>query len=225
MAAPTSFKNLSGQRFTRLLVVAQADSDRNGNARWICQCDCGRTTISHGFSLRNGASKSCGCLTGEQAAKRNFRHGGYGSPAYRAWAYMLQRCTNPKTRRYSRYGGRGITVCERWREFPAFLEDMGPRPSPEHSLERKDNDGNYEPGNCVWATKSEQNSNKSNNHYVIYKGERMSLVQAIRAAGDVVTLGGVQGRLRRGWGVQESIETPANPNTWKNRPRRNRRHL
>lgn len=136
---------------------------------------------------------------------------------------MHQRCTNPKTKRYPRYGGRGIVVCERWRDFPSFLEDMGKKPSPAHSIERRNNDGNYEPSNCYWATKSEQNHNKSNNRYVTYRGEVMTLTRAMTIANSGVEMGGLQGRLRRGWPLEEALETPPDPRVWANRSRRRKR--
>ena len=212
--------NEAGKRYTRLVVIDQAPSDANGNARWNCICDCGKTTVSHGFSLRNGASKSCGCLTGSQAAERNYRHGKYSAPEYITWADMLQRCNNPKAVSYPRYGGRGIRVCQEWHSFPAFYADMGSRPTPKHTIDRRDNSGNYEPKNCYWATKSEQNHNKRNNHYVTYRGERMTLTRAIEAAGVGITFAGVKGRLARGWAVERAVETPPDPSVWANRTRK-----
>jgi hypothetical protein len=211
---------MTGQRFTRLLVLSRADSDSNGNARWNCACDCGASTVSSGFTLRNGESKSCGCLTGEQAAERNYRHGMAGGPEYLSWASMIQRCTNPKAIRYQRYGGRGISVCERWQTFNNFYADMGLRPSIGHTLERKDNDKNYEPSNCKWATKQEQNHNKCNNRYVIYKGKKMTLMQAKDLANSGITYGGIRWRLRNGWTLENAIETPPDPSVWANRTRK-----
>lgn len=212
MSKPKSFKDLTGQRFHRLLVISQAPSDKNGNAKWHCNCDCGNKTISHGFSLRNGAAKSCGCLTGQQAAERNRRHDNHGTSEYLSWAAMIQRCENPKNIRYNRYGERGITVCERWHDFVHFLEDMGKKPTEKYTIERIDNDGNYEPNNCRWATKAEQRHNQSNTHFVIYRGARMSLTLAIQRSGSLINIATALGRLRRGWSVEDAINTPPNPN-------------
>lgn len=205
---PKSFKDMTGMRFERLVVVSKADSDRNGNAKWNCQCDCGNTTVSHGFSLRNGASKSCGCLTTEQLVERNSTHGLSDTPEYPVWAGMLQRCNNSNNFKYHIYGGRGISVCERWHHFDAFYADMGPRPSPDHSIERLDRNGNYCPENCIWATVQEQNNNKSNNHYVEYSGRTMTITQAITEAGNRVDLATARGRLTRGWSVENTVEIP-----------------
>ncbi len=211
---PASFKDMLGQRFTRLVVVSRADSDKNGNAIWECMCDCGNTTLSRGFTLRNGQAKSCGCLTTDQLVERITTHKMSGTLEWWSWVHMRQRCENPNARFYPRYGGRGIKVCERWQSFENFYADMGSRPSEAYSLERKNNDGHYEPTNCVWATLSEQNSNKVNNHYVDYKGQRMAITRAMTLGDAGVSLSGTLGRLRRGWSVARAVETPPNPNIW-----------
>jgi hypothetical protein len=158
-----------GQRFGRLVVLHHADKDRKGNWRWECVCDCGNRTQPPTYSLVRGETRSCGCLQLE-TRRQNKREGsapkhghtvGRSTAEYRAWNALKTRCTNTNIPGYKYWGGRGITLCERWRDsFEAFLADMGPRPSPKHSLDRIDNDGNYEPGNCRWATASEQNRNQ-----------------------------------------------------------------
>jgi hypothetical protein len=168
--------DLAGQAFGRLTVIElHPERCADGTVRWICQCACGAFTVKRSRDLRNGNSRSCGCLLRELTAdpdgplgmtRRKHGHAALGqqSPEYRCWVDLKQRCTNPRNRRYADYGGRGIAVCERWlNSFTAFLADMGQRPGPEYSLDRVDNDGPYAPGNCRWATQSEQQRNRRDN--------------------------------------------------------------
>lgn len=146
----------AGTRFGRLTVT----HDRDGASRVIgVLCDCGTAFAASVKVLRRGDVRSCGCLRREVAAERSTTHGGTGSREYTTWKAMWQRCTNPRASKYRYYGGRGITVCARWRDFEAFLADMGPRPAGK-SIDRVDPDGDYEPGNCRWATQREQVANR-----------------------------------------------------------------
>lgn len=129
---------------------------------------------------------------------------GKATPEYSAWASMKSRCENPAARNFKDYGGRGIRVCAKWRNsFEAFLADMGPRPSKQHSIDRIDNDGNYEPGNCRWATAKRQQRNKRSNHYVRFQGKRMTVIDAAELAGANVVL--VRSRLKRGWPIERAL--------------------
>lgn len=155
------FNDLTGKRFGRLVVIARAPN-RGVKVNWLCQCDCGNQSIAFASDLRSGRHQSCGCLQKECMTKHGHakRTTGY-TITYSSWASMKYRCCNPKNPKFQYYGGRGISICDRWiKSFEAFLEDMGERPSKAYSIDRIDSDGNYEPSNCRWATRAEQSKNQ-----------------------------------------------------------------
>lgn len=160
-------RDLTGQRFGRIEVLSLEGRTARGELAWRARCSCGTEKVIAAYQLSSGRTVSCGCYRQAQAKAGLIRmkHGHdrtkRRSKEYEAWAGLVSRCTNPNHRAWKNYGGRGISVCERWRlSFEAFLEDVGFAPSPELSVDRIDNDGNYEPGNVRWATRQQQQANK-----------------------------------------------------------------
>jgi hypothetical protein len=143
---------------------------------WLCNCECGNTKTAVTAELNAGNIKSCGCFQREcRDAGNNYRHGGRHTAEYNIWNLMRDRCVNPKSAAYSDYGGRGISVCERWNSFVGFIEDMGKRPSSKHTIDRVDNNGNYCAENCEWRTRLHQSRNRRNVRMLAFRGEIMCL--------------------------------------------------
>jgi hypothetical protein len=204
------YKDRVGERFDRLCVVRYHGPDSVGDAVWWCRCDCGNELAVRVKSLKTANTRSCGCLRKEVTAARGTTHGrtrGRKQPAeYRAWSHVIQRCTNPDNKDFKHYGGRGIQICDRWRKsFEAFLADMGERPSKYHTLDRfPNNDGNYEPGNCRWATQSEQMNNTRVNTLISCDGRTQTLQQWCDEVGISPSLLCQRlGRLK--WPVEEAL--------------------
>ncbi len=165
MAKTVFLENL---RYGRLLVIERdLDKSTKKNIRWICVCDCGNQTSVYSHHLRNGTSTSCGCFQKEDISRRNKTHGMKYTTEYNSWSQMKDRCNNKQNKDYHRYGGRGITVCDRWNSFENFYEDMKDKPKDKYSIDRIDVDGNYEPDNCRWADHFEQANNKRNLNKVV----------------------------------------------------------
>lgn len=194
----------SGDRFGDLTVVRRVPNVGH-NVAWECDCLCGKKTIVTSGNLVGENTKSCGCWLRRPSHRRT--HGMAGTPLFRIWAAMRNRCNNANVKCYPRYGGRGITVCERWnKSFADFYADMGPRPDGA-TLERIDNDGPYSTDNCRWATPVEQGANQRSNRFLVFHGERKTVTQWARTLG--INAGKIHRRIvRDGWSVERALTTP-----------------
>lgn len=197
--------DITDQRFGCL--VALRSTHLSGGTAWVVRCDCGVEKVVSTNSLRCRRVRSCGHLRGVANRRRLTTHGGRHTPEYKAWCDLKARCENPNTPNFNNYGGRGIRVCEEWRgSFAAFLADVGPRPSPKHSIDRKDNDGNYEPGNVRWVTTLAQNRNRRSLRLLTYQGETLCMAEWAERVG--IQRLTIWHRLSRGWSVEKSLTAP-----------------
>lgn len=209
---PSNVKDMTGLVFGRLTVESFSGINSVGRcAEWICRCSCGVVKAIRGLCLRQGKTQSCGCLNKERGPlKGGYRHGlggrGCRHELYATWSMMRRRCQNPNDECYHNYGGRGIKVCERWDLIANFVADMHPRPSKKHTLERVNNDGDYEPSNCIWATRIENNNNTRATHFLEFDGKRMSVRQWERHLN--WNAGVVSHRLMHGWTVERALTQP-----------------
>lgn len=198
----------AGEVYNSFTVVSQADKGPKGGARVVCRCVCGELKVVICRRIRTGQIKSCGCMKAERTREANKTHGlsrgDKSTLGYSSWKSMRMRCGSEAYPAYPYYGGRGIKVCERWsNSFENFLEDMGPRPSHNHSLDRIDNDGDYTPENCRWATAEQQVNNRRNSLYVEYGGETLTIGQwALRLGKCRETL---RERYHKGWSSAEIL--------------------
>jgi hypothetical protein len=207
----SGFVDLTGQQFGRLKVLYFAGRCRDRLSVWACQCACGNYSLALTASLRNGNTRSCGCLFREGAAQRarerNTRHGRRFTPEYVVWRNMIDRCHLPTHFAYGNYGARGIQVCPAWREsFTAFFADMGERPSSRHTLDRIDNNGPYEPGNCRWATSKQQAVNRRTNRTITFQGETLTYSQWSQKTGLPKDL--IRRRFLAGWSAEDCLTRP-----------------
>jgi hypothetical protein len=192
-----------GAVFNRLRVDGPPVSE-GGVLFYPCRCECGNSLRVRSQDLREGNTRSCGCLQRERASEANTRHGKSHTSIHNIWMCMLARCENPKAEFYADYGGRGIKVCERWHLFENFYADVG-EPPPGLTLERRDNNGDYEPGNCTWATRQQQANNRRSNKPIEFAGKVMNQIQWERELG--LREGQIYDRLRRGWSVERALTT------------------
>jgi hypothetical protein len=210
--------NRVGKVYGRLTVIEYI-----GNSQWLCECSCEEKShcIVKAGNLTSGNTISCGCFRNESKRSRGeiwtdkmrerahnnaSTHGKYGTRTYNTWAAIIQRCTNPNRDHYENYGGRGITVCDRWREsFANFFEDVGECPKG-CELDRIDRDGNYEPGNCQWVTHKVNSNNHSNNRFITYNKETLTLTQWSEKTGLSPSV--IHSRLAKHWSVERALTTP-----------------
>ena len=196
--------NISGERFGDLVAIRAVGKCETGYV-WECRCDCGSVATATVAKLNSGKKLSCGCRRSRVTTERNHKHGKSGTKTFRSWASMRQRCTNPSDGAFDRYGGRGIAVSPRWGTFANFLEDMGECP-PGATLDRIDNEKGYEPNNCRWATRAQQNRNTRGNRWLTFDGRRMVLSDWAKERGINKTT--LRMRLERGWPVEKSLNLP-----------------
>lgn len=201
--------DLTGKKFGRLTVIRQDGRDDYGRIKWLCECECGRISTVIGNLLKNGTTKSCGCLRSEEVKSHGIRHGMSRSNVYHDWCNMKARCSNPNLANYKNYGGRGISVCERWvDDFQTFYDDVSELPyfgEDGYSLDRINNDGDYEPGNVRWADDVTQCNNTRRTILIEYDGRVLSLMEWARELG--INHSTLYYRIKRGWDIERAFTT------------------
>lgn len=202
--------DLKGRRFGRLTVIEEAGRSKDRHVLWLCKCDCGNKCIVPSNSLKKGDTQSCGCLYKEQQKiPKSIKHGMSKSRIYQEWIDMRNRCVNKNVKCYHNYGGRGITVCEEWRDFQAFYDwAMANGYTDDLTLDRIDNNGPYSPENCRWVTYKEQGNNTSRNHCITHKGK----TQTISQWADELNMkySTLYARLSSGWSIERALSEPLN---------------
>ena len=199
------FKDLTGKKFGRLSVIERAEN-KGKKVVWLCKCDCGNYKKVMSCSLSKGATNSCGCLHKEKLYhnKNCMKHGQRHTKLYEVWLSMKQRCENSNSQYYYRYGGRGITVCDEWKDFEPFYEwSISNGYKDGLTIDRKDNDKEYSPNNCRWTDRITQANNTSRNHYLTYNGKTQTVAQWAREIG--ITHRCLLHRIERGWSVEKAL--------------------
>lgn len=194
----------AGKRFGMLTILPNMTKTNTGRSAYLAQCDCGSDPVIRQMgNLKRSTNASCGCALAQTQSLAKCPDGKIvaDDPLYNVWSGMNERCRNAE--RYPNYAGRGIRVCDRWLDFKLFRIDVSPRPSIDHTLDRIDNDGNYEPGNCRWATYTEQGRNRSTNVLIIYNGVTNNLSKWAELTG--LNRSSISGRLKRGWSISDAL--------------------
>ena len=202
--------DLTGEKFGRWTVIQKAENDHNGRSQYLCRCECGTEKVLRRSSLTSGNSKSCGCLSRDAAHERGITHGESKSRLYRIWAGIIQRCCNDRARyEWDKYGGRGIAVCDEWRNSFEAFRDWAKSNGYNDSLtiERKDNNGPYAPWNCRWATTYEQGNNKRTSKRITYNGETRTVREFADRYGLAYSC--LYARLKAGWEIEKALLTPS----------------
>lgn len=198
--------DLVGKKFGRLRVLTRNGSNISGNAVWLCVCDCGQKTNVPSNNLKSCHTTSCGCLGHELRIKHGYAHRKRRSRVYNTWADMIQRCTNSCVSNYPRYGGRGITVCERWLKFENFLEDMGKPPTDKHQIDRTYNDEGYCKQNCRWVTRNQNQRNTRRNRLLTFFHKTQCMIEWAEETGISASI--IWQRLKRGWSTERALTEP-----------------
>lgn len=200
---------IPGNKYGRLTAIVKAkDKAKNRDSYWVCKCECGADRKVAQHHLKTGHAQSCGCIGLDRITKHNRSN----SPTYKTWENMISRCFNSRATGYHLYGGRGISVCERWRSFESFFADMGERPKGK-TLDRINTDGNYEPNNCRWLTVKEQANNTRRNRRVQYEGQSYTLAQL----SELTQMGykTLQQRLDKGMSAFDAVHVPLKNTGWR----------
>jgi hypothetical protein len=195
------YDDISGQRFGRLIAIKRVESNKKYQSRWLCKCDCGSEVVVYAYCLKNGNTKSCGCLKKEL----DWKHGMTGTRIYSIWVSMKMRCFNEHDCHYKDYGNRGITVCEEWKNsFESFYDwSIANGYKDNLTIERIDVNGNYEPSNCKWITNKEQQRNKRNTFYLTYKDTTKSASEWSEITG--INSKTIIRRIKNGWTVERTL--------------------
>ena len=199
-------KDMTGKEFDRLTVLELAGRDKHRRALWKCRCKCGNVIFADGGSLRSRNTRSCGCLHIDTITTHGESRVGQRTAEYSIWRNIISRCTKPENKDWDNYGGRGIKLCDRWMIYENFLADVGRRPSRKHTLDRRDNDGNYEPKNVRWATHTEQMRNSRRNRIIELDGVRKCAIEWAEEFD--IHPATLHSRLRIGMSVKQALTTP-----------------